>query len=137
MKELHNILTGNIQNDKGVTVTIDSGIPKTTIRIHQSATMMLYGVGKQDEPGFTLCISVDNKSNKGKKINEKVSKGNALREFKMFSDKRLNIYICDFKTDVDSIVNKTYEVLDILRIFSPSSEPRLIVSTTNDFHTLK
>jgi len=137
MKELHNILTDNIQNDKRVTVTIESEIPKTTIRIHQSATMILYGIGKQDEPGFTLYISVDNKSNKGKRINEELSKGDTLREFKMFNDKRSNIYLCDFKTDVDSIVNKTSEVLDRLKLCSPSNEIKLIVNIANDTHTLK
>jgi len=131
MKELRNILTDNILNGKGITVTFDSGIPKTTIRIHQSVTMILYGIGKQDEPGFTLYISVDNKSNKGKRINTELSKGDSLREFKTFNDKGSNIYVCDFKTDVVSIVNKTYEVLDILKLFSPSNGTRLIVNITN------
>ena len=81
--------------------------------------------------------SVDNKSNRGKRINEELSKGDALGQFKTFNDKRSNIYVCDFKTDVDSIVNKTYEVLDRLKLFSPSSETRLNLNITKDTYTLK
>jgi hypothetical protein len=137
MKELHNILTDNILNDKGITVTIDSGIPKTTIRIHQSATMILYGIGKQNEPEFTLCIFVENKSNKGNRINEALINDNVLTGFKTFSDNRSIIYVCDFKTNIDSIVTKAHEVLDGLKLFSSGKEPRLIVHIGRDMHTLK
>ena len=123
--------------DNGVIVTIDRGIPKTTIGIHASETMILYGIGKQEESGFTLCISVDNKSNIGKKINEELSKGEALGQFKMFNDNRSNIYLCDFKTDVDSIVSKTDEVLDILKLFSHNPKTKLIVNITKGTYSIR
>ena len=137
MKELHKILTDNVFYDKGINVTIDKGIPKTTIRITQSTTMILYGIGKQNEPGFTLYISIDNKSNKGKRIIEELTKEDTLKEFKVFDEKRYLTYVFDFKMDIGLIINKTYEVLDRLKMFSRDIDARLIVNKTNQMHTLK
>ena len=120
-KELHRILADAVLNGTSVNVTIDNGIPKTIIRIHPSGSMILYGIENQDEAGFTLCISVDNQSKKGKRIIEELIKNDTLKAFKIMTDKRSNIYVCDYKTDIDSIINKISEVQDRLKSFLPVS----------------
>lgn len=137
MKELHKILTDSISSDKGINVTIDRKIPKTTIGIHQSQTMILYGIGKKDEMGFALCISVDNKSNKGKRIIEELTMDEILKGFKTFDNKGSTIFVADFKADVDLIVNKANEVLVRLTKFTPDIETKFNQYSTNATYTLK
>ena len=137
MQELHKILTDNLLNDNSFSINLDGTIPKTSIWIFKSETMIPYGIGKQNEPGFTLNVRIDNHSKKGKRIVEALTVSDTLKDFKTFPDKRATTYLHDFKTDVDAIVHKTNWILDRLKSFRPDVEVKLIVRIASGWFTIE
>jgi hypothetical protein len=110
MKDLEKILLDSLISDTGILVSIDSGIPKTTIRIHDSRTMILYGIGKMRQQGFTLSISIDKNSNKGKRIKTELAK--LIEGFGEFDDSRSIRHLHDYGTDINKLMNDLTNILN-------------------------
>lgn len=126
IEELNNILASSIKNNKAITIRIYSGIPGTALQIHQSGSMSHYGIGKSDEMGFTLYISVSNRSKGARNVKEELIRRNSLKEFNPFGNNISDVYIHDFKADVALLVDKTYQILNDLKSLS-HKEPYLVV----------
>ncbi|MEJ1237317.1 hypothetical protein WBG78_04250 [Chryseolinea sp. T2] len=135
MDELHKILTDNISHDMSFTVTVDGLPPKIVIKVFQSVTMAYY-MGKREASGFTLYVSIENVSGKGKKIVGELTR-DILKQFKTVSEKRWLVLLYDFGEDIDSIVDKVGEILDRLKVISPDFVPALTVSKTTEMHRLE
>lgn len=110
MKDLEKILLDSLSSDTGILVSIDSGIPKTTIRIHDSRTMILYGIGKERLPGFTLSISIDKNSNKGKRIKTELTK--LMEGFREFDDRRSILHLHDYGTDINKLMSDLTSIVN-------------------------
>lgn len=130
MTELQNILQDSLINDKSVVVIVDANVQMTQLTIHDSRTMFLYGLGRQDSHGFVLRISVDKNSNKGKEVIAKLSKDNFLLGFSLTEEKVSMIYLKDFGTNIEEIQSHLNSVLEGLKQYRPSNKVDFIVRDT-------
>jgi hypothetical protein len=95
MKELKELLEKCIEADEGTVVSFDCHIPQVTIRLHDSRTMLQYGIQRKKEIGFSVGIAIDKGSKKGKQIIYEFNNKKSLDSFKEFEEDRWKLYVKD------------------------------------------
>lgn len=128
LNELQGFLARNLRNEKSITVTIHNEIPGLAMNVLSSSAMLMYGLGKQQEPGFALHLSFNNNSGNGRKAHEALSACGAISEFKNLSTKISSIYLYEFDNTIESLVNKIDLIMSELKSLATDREPRLTVN---------
>ena len=136
MTKLREILEKSLLDDSSLTITINSKIPKLTLRINDTRQMIYFGIGLDRQQGFTLNIAIDKNSNKGKKLRETLNESDFLTDFKTLEDKRSMIYLKDFGQEI-GLLEKT--IHDLLNKLDSSSGQfyQLTVNRTDRNYTIE
>jgi hypothetical protein len=137
MTELKKILEKSLIDDSCMSITIHCNVPKLTVRITDSRQMFIYGIGLDKQQGFTLNINIDKKSNKGKKLREKLDEGNFLTDFKTFEDKRSTIYLKDFRQEIELLEKTIHNILNKIGNSSSAESYQLTANRTDGNHTIE
>jgi len=137
MTGLQSILQDSLRKDTSIVVFVEGNVLETKMAIHDSRTMTLYGIGRQDSPGFTLKISVNKNSRKGKEINSKLSDHDLLLGFIVTEGKRSITYLKDFGTAAEEIQSRLNLILDRLEKYRSSEQLDFIVRGQGETHELK
>jgi hypothetical protein len=73
--------------------------------------MICFGIGLDAQSGFTLNLSIDKNSNKGKKIIQTLNAINFLTDFKAFGNNRTVTYLKDFGQKTELIIQAVQDLL--------------------------
>lgn len=106
-------------NKRLLAIEVVTEIPRIKILIHDSRTMTVYGIDESDQLGFTISISLQIKTNVGKKINQILSESDTLDGFILFNF-RERLYIKDFGTSIESISEWLSRFLSTLKVYRPN-----------------
>lgn len=137
MSPLKEILEKSLIDDSCMSVTIHCNIPKFNLRITDSRQMILYGIGLDKQPGFTLNIDIDKNSNKGKKLREILHESNSLADFQEVEDKRSMIYLKDFQQQIDLLEKTVHLILGIVTKSTSEQFYEVTATRTDGNYTLK
>ncbi len=135
MKELKEILEQSLVDNSCMSVIIHCNIPKLNLNINDSRQMYGYGIGLDRQQGFTLTVSIDKNSNKGKKLKELLNENNFLTDFKTVEDSRSVIYRKDFRQEIE-LLEKTIQHL-LHKINKGGSEQFFELTATRTDGTFK
>jgi|GEM_PF-4022126 len=137
MTALSKILHESLESDESIIVTVDCHIQKVLIRIHDSRTMYLHGIPRQDSMGFTLQVAIDIHTNKGKKVMSKLVGSGLLSEFALLERPRQLMYLKDFKQNVDQLENCIEEVLAGLSNYRTNDSVSFVIQGAGDVYVLR
>lgn len=137
MTELSKILFEAFGSNKSIVVTVDCHIQEVLMRIHDSRTMYLYGIARQDAMGFTLQVAVDIRTNKGKKVMSTLVGSGLLSEFVLVEQPKEMMCLKDFKQNVGQLEKCLGEVLAGLLNFRTNDSVSLLVQGAGDVYVLR
>ncbi|MBI3221221.1 MAG: hypothetical protein HYZ44_17055 [Bacteroidetes bacterium] len=137
MKELKEILEKSLVDDSSMSVIIHCNIPKLHLNINDSRQMLGYGIGLDRQQGFTLTVSIDKNSNKGKKIKELLNENNFLADFKPFEGRRSVIYCKDFRREIETLEKTIHHLIHKINKGSSEQFFELTATRTDGTFTIE
>ncbi len=66
-----------------------------SVAIFDSVRMMFYGIGLDKKFGFTVCITITNRSITGKKLISEIEMNNHLNEYMRFVHDKATVFVLD------------------------------------------
>lgn len=74
--------------------------------------MIIYGIGKDQQPGFTLVISIDTNSKQGQDVENQLRE--PLSDFLTFRDGRAVLHVKDYGTNMRTILSDLNAIITIM-----------------------